>query len=97
MVTVTGGEGYPVWFPQKTQADAERLSGMGDKQKLGERRDYEKKIMTNPLAAAAIIALGDDGSHREIIESAICHYDYSKLYLSEFFFAEVAYYALSEK
>lgn len=90
-------EGYPLWFPQQTQADAEKLSRMGDTAKLGERRDYEKSFMTNPLAAAAIVALSGDSSHREVIEQAILHYDYSKLNLSEFFFAEVAYYTLPDK
>jgi hypothetical protein len=70
---------------------------MGDINKLGERRDYEKQFMTNPLAAAAIIALSGNIVNREIIETAICHYDYSKIYLAEFFFAEYAYYMLPEK
>lgn len=87
-------EGFPIWLPQKTQADAENLLKKGDTEKLGERRDYEKSYMTNPLAAAAIIALAGDKANRENIERVICHYDYSKLNLSEFFFAEVAYYSL---
>jgi len=90
-------EAFPNWFPQKTQEDARKLSGMPAREKLGERRSFERLYMTNPLAAAAIIALGDDGSHREIVEKAVCHYDYSKLNLSEFFFAEIAYYALTER
>jgi hypothetical protein len=52
--------------------------------------------MINPLAAA-IIALAGDATHQKIIEDVICHYDYSKLNMSEFFFAEVAYYSLMEK
>lgn len=90
-------EGYPIWFTQETQADAERLSRMGDKAKLGDRKSYERTFMTNPLAAAAIIAMAGDNANREFIEQVISHYDYSKLNLSEFFFAEVAYYALSGK
>jgi hypothetical protein len=86
-------EGYSTWFPQKTQADGERLSQMGDKEKLGPRKNYERIYMTNPLAAAAIIALAGDRANREIIESVISHFDYSKMNMSEFFFAEVAYYA----
>ena len=53
--------------------------------------------MKNPLAAAAILALADDGARRDAIERAIRHYDYSKLHMSEFFFAECAYYALPAK
>jgi hypothetical protein len=90
-------EGYPHWFPQTTQKDAEKLSGMGDQDKLGQRKSYEKRYMTNPLAAASIIAMAGDPQNNELIKKVISHYDYSKLNLSEFFFAEVAYYALSEK
>jgi hypothetical protein len=86
--------GYPTWFPQKTPADAVRLSEMGDQKKLGERKTYENRYMRNPLAAAAIIALGGDSTGRDAVERAIRHYDYSKIYLSQFFFAECAYYAL---
>ena len=50
--------------------------------------------MRNPLAAAAIIALAGDGAGRDAVERTIRHYDYSKLHMSEFFFAECAYYAL---
>ncbi len=87
-------EGYSTWFPQKTQADGEKLSRMGDTKKLGPRKNYERIFMTNPLAAAAIIALAGDSANREIIERVISHFDYSKLNMSEFFFAEVAYYSL---
>lgn len=87
---------YPNWYPQKTQDDAVRIFESGDKEKLGERRDYEARYMRNPLAAAAIIALGGDGTGRKAVESAICHYDYSKIYLSQFFFAECAYYTLPD-
>lgn len=87
-------EGYPTWFPQSSQADAEKLSRTGDKSKLGTRKHYEARYMKNPLAAAAIIALAGDGVGRDAIERTLRHYDYSKLHMSEFFFAECAYYAL---
>ncbi|NEW80933.1 MAG: hypothetical protein GZ094_00985 [Mariniphaga sp.] len=86
-------EGYPTWFTQKTQSDAAKLASMGNKEKLGERKLYERTYMTNPLAAAAIIALAGDSVNREIVEHVISHYNYSKLNLSEFFLAEFAYYA----
>ena len=50
--------------------------------------------MRNPLAAAAIVALAGDATHSEAVERAICHYDYSKLHMAEFFLAECACYAL---
>jgi hypothetical protein len=86
--------GYPTWFPQKTPDDAVRLSQPGDRKKLGERKSYETRYMRNPLAAAAIIALDADQAGRDAVESAIRHYDYSKIYLSQFLFAECAYYSL---
>jgi len=82
------------WFPQATQADAERLARIADPQKRGQRKHYETRYMRNPLACAAVIALSGDKAGRDAAERAIRHYDYSKLYRSEFFFAEVAYYAL---
>lgn len=85
---------YSTWFPQPTQAEAQRLSGIADKSKRGERKHYEARYMRNPLAAAAIVALAGDGAGRDAINRAIRHYDYSKLHMSEFFFAECAYYAL---
>ena len=90
-------EGYPTWYPQTTQADAEKLSATGDRAKLGGRKHYEARYMRNPLAAAAIIALAGDGAGRDAVERSIRHYDYSKLHMSEFFFAECAYYAWAAK
>jgi len=87
-------EGYPAWFPQKTQADAERMASMGDRKILGERKSYEAGRMRNPLAAAALIAMAGYGDGFESVRQAICHYDYTKLNMAEFFFAECAYYAL---
>lgn len=50
--------------------------------------------MQNPLAAAAIAALAGESGNREAIERTILHYDYSKVHMSTFFFAECAWYAL---
>jgi hypothetical protein len=86
--------GYPTWFPQKAPADAVRLSQTGDQKKLGDRKSYETRYMRNPLAAAAIIALDADDAGRDAVESAIRHYDYSRIHLSQFLFAECAYYSL---
>jgi len=87
-------KGYPNWFPQLTQADALKLSEMGDKAVLGNRKYYETRYMRNPLAAAAIIALAGDQTARAAVARTLRHYDYSKINLSTFFFAECAYYAL---
>lgn len=85
---------YSTWFPQPTQADAERLAKIADKEKRGQRKYYEARLMQNPLAAAAIVALAGEESDRHAIESAIRHYDYSKVHLSTFLLAEYAYHAL---
>ena len=87
-------EGYPAWFPQKTQADAERLASAGDRKVLGTRKDYERERMRNPLAAAALIAWAEYRDGFGAVKQAICHYDYGRLNMAEFFFAECAYYAL---
>ncbi len=87
-------EGYPGWFPQKTQADAEKMASRRNWQILGQRKGYETSWMRNPLAAAAIIALAGYRDCFESVRSAICHYDYAKLNMAELFFAECAYYSL---
>jgi hypothetical protein len=88
---------YTTWFPQPTQAEAKRLSETGDKARRGERKSYESRYMKNPLAAAVIVALAGESAGRDAIERAIRHYDYTKLNMSELFFAECAYYALPAK
>ena len=90
-------KGYPKWFPQHTQADALKLAEMGDKVALGKRKSYESRYMRNPLAAATIITLAADEAGRTAVERAIRHYDYAKINMSVFFFAECAYYALPAK
>ncbi len=78
-------EGYR-WEPQKTQADAARVASTGRKEVLGDQKDYERSTVTNPLTAAAIVALaGGAGPVREEIERALRYYDYSKINLCEFF------------
>ena len=87
-------EGYPGWFPQKTQADAEKMANSRDPAILGERKGYETSRMRNPLAAAALIAFAGYEEGFDAVRQAICHYDYAKLNMAELFFAECAYYAL---
>jgi 5,10-methylenetetrahydrofolate reductase len=89
-------EVYSTWFPQKTQEDARRLSEIIDKKKAGTRKYYESTWMKNALAGAAIVALAGDQSGQAAVLKAVSHYDYAKLNMAEFFFAEVAYYALPE-
>ncbi|MHB8903299.1 MAG: hypothetical protein ACYC6Y_31440, partial [Thermoguttaceae bacterium] len=88
---------YTTWYPQATQADAMKLSETGDRTRQGERKHYESRYMRNPLAAATIVALAEGGTGRDAVEDAICHYDYTKLCMSQFFLTECAWYALPER
>jgi hypothetical protein len=90
-------KGYPNWVAQETQAAAEELAKKGDKAQLGTRKGYEVRFMRNPLAAAAIVAFPSGAPARDKVEQAIRHFNYGKIHMSEFFLAEVAYYALPEK
>ncbi len=85
---------YFTWRPQKSQADAEALARVFDATKRGERKPYESRYVRNPRAAAAIVAMARRADDTAAIEKAIAHYDYSRLNMAEFFFAEVAYYAM---
>lgn len=87
---------YATWFPQPTQAEAARLAAIVDHKKRGPRKNYEASLMRNPLAGAAIVALAGDPADRAAVLKAVGHYDYSRLNMAEFFFAEAAYYALPE-
>lgn len=87
-------ECYPTWYPQLRLEEAIAVSKIGDREKIGLRKKYERTFMTNPLAAASIIALAGDEDHCGLLEKVITHFDYSKLNLAEFFYAEFAYYAM---
>jgi len=43
-----------------------------------------------------VVALSGDAEGRSAVLKAVSHYDYAKLNMAEFFFAECAYYALPE-
>jgi hypothetical protein len=87
---------YTTWFSQPTQKEAERLAAIVDHQKRGPRKSYEAAWMRNPLAAAAVVALAGAETDRSAVLKAVSHYDYSRMHMAEFFFGEVAYYALPE-
>lgn len=87
---------YSTWFPQPTQKEAERLAAIVDYKKRGPRKNYEATYVRHPLAAAAVVALAGDPADRASVLKAIGHYDYARLHMAEFFFGEVAYYALPE-
>ena len=81
--------GY-AWRVQKTQGDAEAVAGSGNREILGERKDYERNGMSNPLCAAAVCALSGEAKYRDEILATLRHYDYSTPNISEFFHAAIA-------
>ena len=87
--------GY-AWRPQNTQEEAEKVAWSGKREILGDRKDYERNGMANPLAAAAICALEGDGRYHAEILATIRHYDYSTPNISEFFHAAIAAAALPD-
>jgi hypothetical protein len=83
---------YPGWFPHFTIDESKALSQKGVAEKIGTRKKYERLLMTTPLAAASIISLAGNPNDCELINKVVSHYDYTKPYLAEFFYAEFAYY-----
>ena len=84
--------GY-AWQDQPTQAVANKVAGTGNKKILGRRKGFERSHVTTPLSACAIIAYAQDVSQREAVAEVLRHYDYSTINISEFFLAELAWYA----
>ena len=82
------------WRMQKTQKEAEAVAYSGNHAILGNRKDYERHGMANPLTAAAVCAMQGDESFRDEIVATLLHYDYSTPNISEFFHAAVAAAAL---
>ena len=87
----------PLWEPQRTVRDTERLDRL-QRPLSGPRRRYEHQYVQTPLASSLMIALSGDrdiiARSRPIMEAAFCHYDWSRLNMSFFFFAECAYCSL---
>ena len=82
------------WRDQPTQKEADAVAGTGDRKILGSRKWFERSHMTTPLSACAIVAFAGEARDRAAIEEVLRHYDYSTLNISEFFLAELAWYAL---
>lgn len=82
------------WREQKTQGDCSKVAATGKKEVLGTRKEFERLWVTAPLASCAVAAFSGDASLRPALAEVIRRYDYSTICLSEFFLAEVAWYAL---
>lgn len=68
--------------------------------KVAPRRQLETEFVREPTSAAWIVTLSPDRefveSHRADLEDVLRHYDYSKLYYSQFFWVESAWRRLGD-
>ncbi len=90
------------WKPQTTEKEAQELAMAQLKNfiKLAPRRGKETAFIREPTAAAWIVTLLPDAAllqeHAGEVEQVIAHYDYTKLYYSQFFWAEMAWERLKD-
>lgn len=88
------------WKPQHSEAEAVEVAMAQVKElgRLSPRRYQEFRFVREPLFAAWIVTLCPDRAlleqHRALISEVLAHYDYSRLYYSQFFPAEAAWYRL---
>ena len=89
-----------LWHEQKSVREARKLAGeqLELLDSLSPRRGYEARLVREPLFAAWVITFCPDSAvlrrHAPAILKAIRHYRYERLYISQFFPAESAYYRL---
>jgi hypothetical protein len=85
------------WKPQQTEHEAVALAQAQLKNfvKLAPRRGKETAFVREPTSAAWIVTLCPDPAvlkqHAAEVEKVISHYDYTKLYYSQFFWVEMAW------
>jgi len=90
------------WKPQQTEKDAQDLALFQLKGflKVSPRRGKETEFVREPTAAAWVVTLAPDASilrsRTEAVERVIAHYDYEKLYYSQFFWVESAWWRLQD-
>ena len=89
-----------LWREQKSVSEATKLAleQLALLDSLSPRREYEARFVREPLFAAWVVSLCPDPAilrqHAPTILEAIRHYRYERLYISQFFPAESAYYRL---
>jgi hypothetical protein len=89
-----------LWREQKSVKEARDLAGkqLDLLDSLSPRRGYEARLVREPMFAAWVVTLCPDPAvlrrHAPAILKAIRHYRYERLYISQFFPAESAYYRL---
>lgn len=91
------------WKPQQNEHEAVALAQAQLKNfmKLAPRRGKETAFIREPTAAAWIVTLLPDAAllkaHAAEVEKVIAHYDYTKLYYSQFFWVEMAWERLRQQ
>lgn len=85
------------WKPQQTEQEAQALAQAQLKSfiKVAPRRPKETAFVREPTAAAWIVTLNPDTAFLKeqaaAVDKVIAHYDYAKLYYSQFFWVEMAW------
>lgn len=88
------------WKPQHSELDAVKVAeaGLRVQSKASPRMHIEKDYLREPCFAAWVVTLCPDrdyvGSQRPAIEKVITHYDVSRVYLSQFFPIESAWWRM---
>ncbi|MBL9117091.1 MAG: hypothetical protein JNJ83_18950 [Verrucomicrobiaceae bacterium] len=88
------------WKPQHSEQDvvAVALAGLKLQHTASPRMHIEKDYLREPCFAAWVVTLCPDRDlvtrHRTAIEKVITHYDYQRVYLSQFFPVESAWWRL---
>ena len=90
------------WKPQHSEAEAVAvaLDGLRVQHRVSPRMHWEKDYVREPCFAAWVVTLCPEKAvvarHREAIHEVINHYRYDRLYMSQFFAAESAWYRLQK-
>ncbi len=85
------------WKPQKTEQEAQELALRQLKpfMKLAPRRGRETALVREPTAASWIVTLSPDVEQVRkslpALHQVIAHYDYTRLYYSQFFWSEMTW------
>ncbi len=85
------------WKPQQTEQEAQDLAHVQLKNfmKIAPRRGKETSFVREPTAAAWVVTLAPDAAilkqRAPDVERVIAHYDYAKLYYSQFFWVDSAW------
>lgn len=88
------------WKPQQSEAEAVQvaLAGLKLQHSASPRMHIEKDYLREPCFAAWVVTLCPDHdfaqSQRAAIEKVITHYDYTRVYLSQFFPVESAWWRM---